>query len=71
VSGMNPRKIKSKLVELGILQTEIARRTGRSKQCINRVINKLDRNKIIEIAIAQEIGYPVEKVFPASSRRAA
>lgn len=57
------RKIKAKLVSLGITQAEIGRSLGRSRSTVCCVINGLGRSREVERVIADIVGDPPEALF--------
>lgn len=61
---MTGREIKAALVERGVKQVEIARKTGHGPSFVNDVITRKRRSPAIEKAIAEAIGKPLKKVFP-------
>lgn len=65
---MEPQKIKSKLIERGISQNEIALKLNIKRQAVSKVINLRGRSRKVEKAISDSIGLPVTKVFPGKRR---
>lgn len=71
MAGMDPKKIKARLVERGISQVDIARRLNLSPQTVATVINRRGRSYRVEQAIADLLGLPYEILWgdPPASRK--
>lgn len=63
---MHPRLIKSKLVQAGITQADIARDVLVTRQAVCQTIKGTIRSERIERAISRAIAVPRDRVFPPS-----
>lgn len=61
---MTPFDRKVELMRRKVSQADIGRRTGFSQTYVHEVLKGTRRSPVIEAAVAELIGRPVDEVFP-------